>query len=153
MKVNGATYGNYNNTISREKDLGKNDFLKILSAQLQFQDPMSGGDNTEFIAQMAQFSSLEQMENLNKSFQEFINLQKIEQGSGLIGKNVTVKGGDNLVSGIVDKVKINGGNVEIVIDNTNYLLEDVSEISFVKETEDSAVNESDQAKQGDSDEL
>jgi len=56
------------NTIESDKtSMGKNDFLKLLVAQLENQDPMNPEDATEFTSQLAQFSSLEQMENANKS--------------------------------------------------------------------------------------
>ncbi|MCM3759452.1 flagellar hook assembly protein FlgD [Alkalihalobacillus oceani] len=72
--------------------LGKDDFLKILIAQLQNQDPSNPMDDREFIAQMAQFSTLEQMTNMNNSIQKFVNLQtsqSLVQHSELIGKKVT----------------------------------------------------------------
>lgn len=56
-------------------NLGKDDFLKILVTQLQNQDPTSPMEDKEFIAQMAQFSSLEQMQNLNTTMSSFVNLQ------------------------------------------------------------------------------
>ncbi|WP_227935814.1 flagellar hook assembly protein FlgD [Alkalihalobacillus deserti] len=74
--------------------LGKDDFLKILITQLQNQDPSNPMDDREFIAQMAQFSSLEQMTNMNQAIQKFVSLQSSQnlvQHSELIGKKVQWK--------------------------------------------------------------
>ncbi|MED1864231.1 flagellar hook assembly protein FlgD [Fictibacillus nanhaiensis] len=72
--------------------LGKDDFLKILMTQLQNQDPTSPMQDREFIAQMASFSSLEQMTNLNQTMQQFLSFQtesSLLQQSQMIGKQVT----------------------------------------------------------------
>ena len=62
-------------------ELGKNDFLQLLITQVQHQDPLDPQSDTDFIAQMAQFSALEQMQNLNNAF-------SMTKGFGMIGKYV-----------------------------------------------------------------
>ncbi|WP_338083467.1 flagellar hook assembly protein FlgD [Fictibacillus nanhaiensis] len=72
--------------------LGKDDFLKILITQLQNQDPTNPMQDREFIAQMASFSSLEQMTNMNSTMQQFLTFQSessLLQQSQMIGKQVT----------------------------------------------------------------
>ncbi|MDQ0214297.1 flagellar basal-body rod modification protein FlgD [Oikeobacillus pervagus] len=72
--------------------LGKDDFLKLLMAQLQNQDPMNPMQDKDFIAQMATFSSLEQMTNLATSFDKFVQLEQQSQlvtYNSFVGKEVT----------------------------------------------------------------
>jgi flagellar basal-body rod modification protein FlgD len=82
------------------RTLGKDDFLRLLTVQLQNQDPMSPVQNEDFIAQLAQFSSLEQLENINSRLQDGIDLDLIltqvlnnTAAAGLIGKTVIAEGG------------------------------------------------------------
>lgn len=72
--------------------LGKDDFLKILMAQLQNQDPSSPMEDKDFIAQMATFSSLEQMTNMNTTLESFLKMQEQSQMisyNAFIGKEVS----------------------------------------------------------------
>src|ERR1700674_2791489 len=70
------------------KSLGKNDFLKLLMAQLQNQDPSKPMDDTQMIAQMAQFSALEASQQLNATIQTSNNMQTVFQAGALIGKYI-----------------------------------------------------------------
>ncbi|MBN8199594.1 MULTISPECIES: flagellar hook assembly protein FlgD [Bacillaceae] len=72
--------------------LGKDDFLKILMTQLQNQDPMNPMQDKDFIAQMATFSSLEQMTNMNKTMEKFVQANEQNQlisYNQFVGKDVT----------------------------------------------------------------
>ena len=90
-----GSVNNYSTTVqstSSGQTLGENEFFQILSAQLQYQDPMDGGDNSEYVAQLAQFSSLEQMKNLNIAIEDLKSNQNLLLGTNLIGKTVILNG-------------------------------------------------------------
>lgn len=79
------------------QDLGKDEFIKILMTQLQNQDPLNPMEDKDFIAQMATFSSLEQMMNMAKSIDTLVNNQMVSpviQYSHMIGKEVTYESYD-----------------------------------------------------------
>jgi flagellar basal-body rod modification protein FlgD len=71
------------------------DFLKLLSAQLQNQDPLNPVSNSDFTAQLAQFSTLSGVQQLNTSTQQMLALQQISQGASLVGKSVTYNDANN----------------------------------------------------------
>ncbi len=80
---------------SAQAPLGKEDFLKLLVAQLSAQDPLNPMDSREFTAQLAQFSALEQMTNVNSSLEDLLKAQQAMGNSSmisLIGKMVDVPG-------------------------------------------------------------
>jgi flagellar basal-body rod modification protein FlgD len=83
-------------TAKEDSVMGKDDFLTLLVAQLKNQDPLNPDDPTEFTAQLAQFSSLEQLTNLNKSMEGLTTAQANSEklsALSLIGKNVSYNGG------------------------------------------------------------
>jgi flagellar basal-body rod modification protein FlgD len=90
--------------VSGSASMGKDDFLKILITQLQHQDPTQPLEDKEFISQMAQFSSLEQMTNMNQSFQQLSGVLASSQASQVLGRTVQLHDGDNLVSGVVSEI-------------------------------------------------
>jgi flagellar basal-body rod modification protein FlgD len=87
--------------------LGKDDFLKLMVAQMKNQDPMNPADDKDNIAQMAQFSSLEQITNLANATQDLANRMSLTQNVGLLGHTVTYTGTDGTaVSGTVDGLNL-----------------------------------------------
>jgi len=107
-------------TAGSGQTLGQNDFLQLLMTQLQNQDPMSPMDNTQFIAQMAQFSSLEQMTNLVSATQAMNANNEVAQSVSLIGHNVTYTNSDGSTgSGVVSEVDVSSGNVQLKIGDTS----------------------------------
>jgi flagellar basal-body rod modification protein FlgD len=87
------------------KSLGKQDFLKLLMAQLQHQDPLKPMDDTQMMAQMAQFSALEATQALNATIQQNNNVQTVFQSGALIGKWIqAVQSDGSTTTGIVTGV-------------------------------------------------
>jgi len=87
-----------------QQSLGKDDFLKILITQLSYQDPTSPMEDKEFIAQMAQFSTLEQMTSMSKDFARLTSMMSVSEASSALGKNVELVEGENIVQGTVKAV-------------------------------------------------
>ena len=86
------------------QNLGKDDFLKILLTQLSHQDPSAPMQDRDFIAQMAQFSSLEQMTNMAADFAKLARLMRTSEASGALGKAVEINLDDNTVQGVVQAI-------------------------------------------------
>lgn len=115
-----------------KKDLGKDAFLQLLVAQLKNQDPQKPMDDTSFIAEMAQFSSLEQMQNLNQTMSKQQQFQSLTQASGMIGKYVSLQdSADNsmTITGQVSEVRANGSTVNVVIDGKEYDASTITNVS------------------------
>jgi flagellar basal-body rod modification protein FlgD len=97
-------------------------FLKLLVAQLQNQDPTKPMDSTEFIAQLASFSNVEQSIKANTKLDSLITSLALTQADGLIGKAVTSS--DGKTSGVVDSVRIiSGGAVAVLTSGKEIPLE------------------------------
>lgn len=93
---------------SKPNALDKDAFLKLLVAQLKNQDPLNPADSTEFVAQLAQFSSLEQLTNINKNL-EYLQLYQASinnaQAVGFIGKNIEAIGNTiQIKDGVADEI-------------------------------------------------
>ena len=118
LAVNGRT---------ASQELGKDDFLKLLLTQLSNQDPTSPMENTEFIAQMAQFSSLEQMTNMSTEFAKLANMPNSNEAVSLLGKNVTISTGDTSVNGVVEAVT-RGEDPQVEVNGMLYSMDQIKSV-------------------------
>jgi flagellar basal-body rod modification protein FlgD len=118
--------GNTQNTTTSSNGLDKNAFLKILMAQLSNQDPMSNQDNSQYIAQMAQFSALEQSQNTNASLEKMLVSQRVTEGSMMIGKEVAIVVDDETyVTELVKGLIIENSQVFLKTENGVYSIDRV----------------------------
>ncbi len=113
--------------------LGKDDFLKLLIVQLENQDPTKPLEDKAFIAQMAQFSSLEQMTEINTTLSNLIINNKINNAYSLLGKFVGVldKNTNKVVEGVVTQVAFKNGSPEITINGMNFSVDDIVKVAMV----------------------
>lgn len=118
--------------VSETNGLDKNAFLKILTAELSNQDPMNASDSTQYVAQMAQFASLEQMSNIDSRLE-------LQEAANMLGKSVimnTVDDEGNPYAGLVKSIirYSTGLNLNVEINqngntsNREFTMDDVKEI-------------------------
>lgn len=117
-----------NKVYQQNQQMGKDQFLNLLITQLRNQDPLKPMDNTQFISQMAQFSSLEQMQQLNQGFSQI-------KASSMIGKYVTASyqdettGEQTTVEGLVDSTKSKDGSIYLSINGKDVSLDKVESVT------------------------
>lgn len=118
------------NTVNGRKtsqELGKDDFLKLLITQLANQDPTNPMENTEFISQMAQFSSLEQMTNMSSSFRKMAEFINSSEAASTIGRRVDLDLGDAMASGVVQGAT-RGEKPQVLVNGMYYSMDKISAI-------------------------
>lgn len=93
---------------NQTNNLGLQDFLKILLTQLTYQDPMKPMDNKDFMAQIAQFTTLEQTQQLNEKTSTLITNQAALQSVGLIGRTVDFTSNGSALTGTVTALSLSG---------------------------------------------
>jgi flagellar basal-body rod modification protein FlgD len=100
--------------------MGKDQFLKLFVAQLQHQDPMNPMNDSEFMGQMASFSTLEQVSNLAAANERIASNLTSTSAIGLIGRTVSyVDANDQIQTGKVDKVTTAGGKPMLTVDGVD----------------------------------
>lgn len=111
-------------------DLGKDAFLKILTAELSNQDPSAPKDSTQYVSQMAQFTSLEQMSNLNATM-------TMSSANSMLGKAVMLNVADdkgNPLTGIVRVTSKQGSNVKLGVEVTTNGIKDIGQYDYSEVT-------------------
>jgi flagellar basal-body rod modification protein FlgD len=98
--------------------LGQDEFIKILVTQLRSQDPLNPQKDTEFVGQMAQFSSLESTKMMQEEIQSL-------RANSLLGQSVEIAGEENNIIGQVTSVDKIKGELKIIVDGLPYSLSDV----------------------------
>ncbi|MCM1257419.1 MAG: flagellar hook capping protein [Roseburia sp.] len=110
------------------KELGKNSgldkqaFLQLLVAQMQYQDPLEPMDNTEYISQLATFSTLEEMQNMRAATEQ-------SYANNLVGKYVILNTDSGTVHGKVDYVMYEKGNIFLAVNDGLYSIEDLDTVA------------------------
>lgn len=111
--------GDEEESTAKPTELGKDTFLQLLVEQMRYQDPLAPTDNAQMIAQLAQFSSLEQMNNLNESFATLSgNIDQLNflSGASMIGKHVAGIGADgSTITGEVSGVTMKDSIVYLTV--------------------------------------
>ncbi|MBQ5560777.1 MAG: hypothetical protein IIT46_13545 [Lachnospiraceae bacterium] len=102
-------------------NLGKDAFLQLLVAQMQYQDPLEPSSDTEWISQLATYSSLEEMQNLNATM-------SAAQAFSMVGKTVSVKTDNGSVEGVVDFVTRSGNKTFVSVNGSEYKVDDVEAV-------------------------
>ncbi|WP_432830399.1 flagellar hook capping FlgD N-terminal domain-containing protein [Dactylosporangium sp. CA-092794] len=110
-------------------DLGKDAFLKLLVAQLKYQDPSKPMDNSEFLAQTAQFSTVEKLTDLAGVEQSLLTAQLQLGASSLIGRSVTYTDKEGKAqTGLVTSAKFAGTTATVHVGDADVALADITEV-------------------------
>jgi flagellar basal-body rod modification protein FlgD len=131
MSASGATQAALDGTTRQDAaktTLGKDDFLKLLLAQLSNQDPLRPMEDKEFIAQLAQFNTLEQMQQVNQHLVDLAATQGLAEASALIGRQVEAAAGDEVASGLVTAAGLVDGRTVLTVGDVQVPLSAVTRI-------------------------
>jgi len=114
----------------RKGTADKDMFMKLLVTQLKYQDPTRPMEDREFVAQMAQFSALEQMNNLNKEMLNLLKSSRSSEAFSLLGKEIDALNPDTnrRVSGVVTSVRYEGDEQVLMVGGEQVRMSEVSAV-------------------------
>ena len=123
-----STVASATETALAKSNVSTDQFLQLLVAQLQNQDPLNPMSNEDFLTQLAQFQSLENGLEIAQNTESLLLGQSLSAASTLIGKNVTALQDGTAVSGVVDKVVVVDGDVMLVVGGNQITLDQITEV-------------------------
>ncbi len=113
----------------RGDQFGQDTFLKLLVAQLRYQDPTNPQDGSEFLAQTAQFTSVEKLSELADLQTQLLSAQRVLGASGMVGRTVTYPGQDGLdATGVVTAARLGADGPVLRVDDKDVPLASVKEV-------------------------
>jgi flagellar basal-body rod modification protein FlgD len=112
--------------------LSQEDFLKLLTVQLQHQDPLKPMEDAQFMGQMAQFASLEQTKELTSTVNTLSTSLGFSSAQQFLGKNVTINSDGADVSGTVSGVVMEDGLPKVLVDNKTYATDKIIAVTLPK---------------------
>lgn len=115
----GSTPPTPDSALTRQQTIDQEDFIKLFLAQLQFQDPLEPVDNREFLAQLAQFSSLEQSRQTSQNTNDLLAMNAASQALGLLEREVDVQGLGAPMTGTVIAVEFTASGAQLSVRNVN----------------------------------
>ncbi|MCC7666596.1 flagellar hook capping FlgD N-terminal domain-containing protein [Liquorilactobacillus satsumensis] len=120
-------------TTKNSSSVSMDDFLKILSASMQnpsmSSDSSSGGSSsTDYVSQLAQFTTLDQLNNMGKELTTSVMALQQQQAYSLFGKQVTLNNNGQSVTGKVDKVRFANGFATLVVNGSEYKMSALAEV-------------------------
>lgn len=141
-RTEGSSGSQYNSIFTSSSDnssLEPMDFIKLMIAQLKNQDFSDPMDNSQMVTQMAQFSNMQQM-------QQMAAYSKTTYAMSLVGKTVTasrytVSGSEDTVTGVVDKIVMNGDDFVLYIGDKTYTLDQITQVANTAQKSDTAEQE------------
>ena len=122
---------------ANKQTLNQDDFLRLLTVQLQNQDPLKPMEDAQFMGTMAQFASLEQTRELSQTMGDFTKAQILNSAQIYLGRQVTLSLTDQdgkFISGLVSGVKLVGGVPQITIGGKDYATTSVTQIQDIAST-------------------
>jgi len=113
-------------SVTNNSTISLQDFMQVLMTQLTYQDPLKPMDNQEFLAQIAQFTTLQQSQQINTNVQSLLSNQAVQQSVGLIGHVVNITTTSGPQTGTVSSIDLSGTAPTISITTSSSILSNIS---------------------------